>query len=64
MLLLLIFLSFIYEYGLSVMRYLTVLRIASPHNATANVERGLRRTPVTIASQRGYVWMTDEKNYR
>lgn len=57
-------LSFIYEYGASVVGYFTTARNPPPSVTPTNTERPPRRTRAAIVRQRGYVWMTDEKNYR
>ncbi|KAF8606668.1 hypothetical protein BDV93DRAFT_437456 [Ceratobasidium sp. AG-I] len=46
------------------MKYFTVYPIAPSNDTPASTERTPRRTRFIIPAQRGYVWMTDEKNYR
>ncbi|KAG8746603.1 hypothetical protein FRC12_014248 [Ceratobasidium sp. 428] len=57
--------SFIYEYGWSVVKLFKSFVMETPsHTKPGSSERVPRRTRIAVTPQRGYVWMTDEKNYR
>ncbi|KAH7341738.1 hypothetical protein B0J17DRAFT_647710 [Rhizoctonia solani] len=64
MLLVLVVCSFVYEYGLPITLYLFPPKTDPSSPSTQEPERPPRRPKVTVAAQHGYIWMTDEKNYR
>ncbi|KAF8666655.1 dolichol kinase [Rhizoctonia solani] len=64
MLLVLVVCSLVYEYGTPVSTYLFPPK-SEPLSPNANgPERPNRRPKVVVTAQHGYIWMTDEKNYR
>ncbi|CAE6409999.1 unnamed protein product [Rhizoctonia solani] len=64
LLLVLVACSFIYEYGIPIALYLFPSKSEPSSPNTNGSERPPRRPKVTVAVQHGYIWMTDEKNYR
>ncbi|CAE6476415.1 unnamed protein product, partial [Rhizoctonia solani] len=63
-LLILIACSFFYEYGSAIMLYLLPPKVESSSPNSQGLERPPRRPKVTVTVEHGYIWMTDEKNYR
>lgn len=55
--------SFVYEYGSSIVLYLFPPKVEAsmPHHPS---ERPPRRPKLTVAPQHGYIFMTDDRNYR
>ncbi|KAJ1307558.1 hypothetical protein OPQ81_001655 [Rhizoctonia solani] len=63
-LLLIVTCSFVYEYGMSIILYLVPPKGEPSSPSTNGSERPARRPKVTVTTEHGYIWMTDEKNYR
>ncbi|CAE6516178.1 unnamed protein product [Rhizoctonia solani] len=64
MLLVLVACSFVYEYGLPITSYMFPPKPEPCSPGAGGPERPPRRPKVTMTVQHGYIWMTDEKNYR
>jgi hypothetical protein len=56
--------SFTYEYGTPIALWMFPPKPEPPSPRMNGSERPPRRPKVTVAIQHGYIWMTDEKNYR
>ncbi|CAE6382030.1 unnamed protein product [Rhizoctonia solani] len=56
--------SFLYEYGSAIAIYMFPPRSDPSSSNTQGPERPPRRPKVTVTVEHGYIWMTDEKNYR
>ncbi|KAG8733970.1 hypothetical protein FRC11_014173 [Ceratobasidium sp. 423] len=63
-LLILVACSFVYEYGLPIASYLFPSKPEPSSPGASGPERPPRRPKVTGMAEHGYIWMTDEKNYR